>query len=323
MLNSLRSKFRRKNNTSLARRTLDQPGMASFTAAPGITPPPAYTSRPNNSFGTHDIALADSASDPLSFVSFAHSPSLPEREDPYAFLSMFDTIILIDDSASMADRSWHETRQALSHLLPVILGHDKDGIDLYFLNHTSSDVGNAKEGIAAGGYRNIVSVDAVERIFNIVTPRYGTPTGTRCRDILKPYIGKLEVEAKNCRLDGVKPLNIIVITDGVPSDDVESVLLEAAKKLDALSAAPHQVGVQFFQVGNEVGAADALKELDDGLVELTQGGVRDIVDTCTWMAGIDGDGLEGRRELSASGILKIVLGAVVKKLDRQMCSSKV
>ena len=37
----------------------------------------------------------------------------------------------------------------------------------------------------------------------------------------------------------MKPLNLIVLTDGVPSDDVESVLLLAAKKLDKLNALPY------------------------------------------------------------------------------------
>ncbi|KAI9734189.1 MAG: hypothetical protein M1818_006604 [Claussenomyces sp. TS43310] len=249
----------------------------------------------------------------------------PEKEDPYIFLSTFNTLIVIDDSGSMTGRSWRETEQALSQLLPTILAHDQDGIDIFFLNHVSQDPGDPKQGVAAGGYRNVVSVQTVERIFRRVRPAGGTPTGSMCRKILKPYLANLEAEAKMGRIDNVKPLNIIVITDGVPSDDVESILLAAAKKLDALDAAPHQVGVQFFQVGNERGAAEALKELDDGLVDLVQGDVRDIVDTCTWMGGNGGDGsegTEGSRELSASGILKVVLGAVVKKLDRKRCSEE-
>ena len=39
----------------------------------------------------------------------------------------------------------------------------------------------------------------------------------------------------------LKPMNIIVLTDGVPSDDVESVLLSIAKKLDILDAPRFQV----------------------------------------------------------------------------------
>jgi uncharacterized protein YegL len=244
---------------------------------------------------------------------------MTQAEDPYAFLSSFDTIILIDDSGSMAGRSWRETKQALSSLLPTILSHDKDGVDLFFLNHVSSDLGDTKAGIAPGGYRNVSRVSEVDRIFKTVKPGAGTPTGQRCRAILRPYLALLEAEAKKGKIDDVKPLNILAITDGVPSDDVESVLLNAAKKLDALDAAPHQIGVQFFQVGNEEGAKEALIELDDGLVGLVAGGVRDMVDTCTWMGGSSED---GQLKLTSEGILKVVLGAVVKRLDRRRCSAE-
>jgi uncharacterized protein YegL len=219
----------------------------------------------------------------------------------------------------MAGRSWRETSLALSHLLPIIVARDHDGIDIFFLNHISSDPGSVQDGVPSGGYRNVKDVAEVERIFKTVKPGGGTPTGIRCRAILKPYLNKLEAEAKKGKIDEVKPLNILAITDGVPSDDVESVLINAAKKLDALDAAPHQVGVQFFQVGNEEGAAEALKELDDGLGGMVQGGVRDMVDTCTWMGGESSD---GTLKLTAQGMLKVVLGAVVKRLDRRRLSAE-
>lgn len=111
-----------------------------------------------------------------------------------------------------------------------------------------------------------------------------------------------------------KPLNLIVLTDGVPSDDLESVLLATAKKLDKLDAPPYQIGVQFFQVGNEPGAKEALEELDDELSSMVAGGVRDIVDTCTW-AG-DASSSEGGVSLTADGILKVCLGSVNRRLDR-------
>ena len=145
----------------------------------------------------------------------------------------------------------------------------------------------------------------MDRIFASVHPRGGTPTGTRLNAILKPYLSRVESKGS----DAVKPLNIIVITDGQPSDDVESVIINAAKKLDKWDAPPWQVGIQFFQVGEERGAAEALRELDDGLAEMG-GGIRDIVDTVPW-TGQSGTGLNGE------GILKVVLGAVNKRLDRK------
>ncbi|KAF9776729.1 hypothetical protein IL306_005058, partial [Fusarium sp. DS 682] len=39
--------------------------------------------------------------------------SITSAEDRYAFLSTFDTVFVIDDSGSMAGRSWREVRDAL------------------------------------------------------------------------------------------------------------------------------------------------------------------------------------------------------------------
>lgn len=51
-----------------------------------------------------------------------------------------------------------------------------------------------------------------------------------------------------------------------------------AKRLDKADAPPYQVGIRFFQVGNEHGAVEALQELDDGLAGKASG-LRDVVDT--------------------------------------------
>jgi len=239
-------------------------------------------------------------------------------EDPYSFLSTFDTILLVDDSGSMAGRGWREVSQALSTIAPIVTSHDADGIDIYFLNHKSTDSGVPTEGIAPTGYRGIKRAETITEIFARVRPQGGTPTGIRVHHILKPYLAKLEkciAEGRDC-----KPLNLIVLTDGVPSDDVESVLISAAKKLDKLDAPPFQVGVQFFQVGNEEGAKEALEELDDELSNMVEGGIRDIVDTVTFTGGRSSE--EGGVGLTGDGILKTVLGSVVKRLDRRRASGE-
>lgn len=95
----------------------------------------------------------------------------------------------------------------------------------------------------------------------------------------------------------------------------------AAKKLDRLDAAPFQVGVQFFQVGNEEGAKEALEELDDELSNMVEGGIRDIVDTVTWTGGCSSR--DGGIGLTGDAVLKVVLGSVVKRLDRRRASGDV
>ena len=198
----------------------------------------------------------------------------------------------------MAGRSWRETAAALATIAPVCTQHDKDGIDIYFLN--------ARDDKA---YQNIKEAGEVQSIFQTVRPSGGTPTGRRLDAILRPYLR--ECEAKKNNFEDIKPLNIIVITDGVPTDDPESVIVSAAAKLDKLEAPPWQVGIQFFQVGEERGAAEALEELDDGLKDAN--GVRDIVDTVPWKG-------QSSTGLNADGILKVVLGSVNKRLDRKRVS---
>ncbi|KAB5585467.1 hypothetical protein GE09DRAFT_1070847 [Coniochaeta sp. 2T2.1] len=218
----------------------------------------------------------------------------------------------------MAGASWRETRDVLRNIAPVCAAHDADGIDVYFLNTRN----NGPSSDSAGGFLNIKDGAAVNRLFETVRPNKATPTGTRLQAIIRPYVRNLETQLAKHGCDaeaaGVKPMNVIVITDGVPTDDPESVLLGFAKKLDKIDAPPYQLGIQFFQVGNEPGAKDALQELDDNLGKEAGEGVRDMVDTTTW------NGQSGSRPvLTADGILKAVLGAVVKRLDRRRISVEV
>lgn len=232
---------------------------------------------------------------------------------PYAFLAEFDTIFVIDDSGSMAGSRWRETREALAAITPICTQHDADGVDIYFLNHrnTSAYGGQLK------GYENVTAASAVNEIFENVQPGRRTPTGKRLNEILGPYLTRLEATITRCQSTGedasaiVKPLNIIVITDGVPTDDPESVIVSAAKRLDKCNADPWQIGIQFFQVGDDSEAAKNLRELDDALED--EHGIRDMVDTVPWLGA-------GGQKLTGDGILKVLLGAVNKKLDRKRAS---
>lgn len=111
----------------------------------------------------------------------------------------------------------------------------------------------------------------------------------------------------------VKPINIITITDGVFTDDAESIIIKTAQMLDGPScrAIPWQVGIQFFQIGNDEMARQYLEELDEDLGSRCNNlHMRDIVDTVSWR------NRAGKR-LEGDGILKTVLGAVHKRLDRK------
>lgn len=69
-----------------------------------------------------------------------------------------------------------------------------------------------------------------------------------------------------------------------------------------------------FQVGHDKKAAEALKELDDGLVEQ---GVRDMVDTTSF-----GTDERGRKTLDGDAMIKFVLGGVNGRQDKRKVAGR-
>ncbi|KAK0662932.1 hypothetical protein QBC41DRAFT_368204 [Cercophora samala] len=199
---------------------------------------------------------------------------------------------------------WGEVREALAAITPICTKYDSNGVDLYFLNARTPE-GDPKY------YRSIRRSKQIMEIFDKeARPDGWTYTGTRIREILGPYVSNFENAVQSSRRadnTGIKPVNLIVITDGAPSDDPESVIRELARRLDRVDALPHQVGIQFFQVGTDKEAGEALREMDDGLKD-----VRDMVDTVSFNT-LDKRGV---KKLTADGLLKVVLGSVNRRLDR-------
>ena len=218
--------------------------------------------------------------------------NVPVGLTDYSGLSKVDTLFLIDDSGSMIGTNWEQTSVALAAIVPICTAHDSDGVDVYFLNHPKS-------------YKQIRSSEQFLKIVKQVTPFGVTPTGQRLGEILDAYM-KLYRENNS-----IKPLNIIVITDGEPTDPskLERCIVSCGKQLNQLRAPERQVGVQFFQVGGDEAAAEGLEMLDNALSELYR--TRDMVDTISWKDMNGGNGL------TADAILKVVMGAMDKSLDRK------
>ncbi|KAI0278680.1 hypothetical protein BGY98DRAFT_916678, partial [Russula aff. rugulosa BPL654] len=110
-----------------------------------------------------------------------------------------------------------------------------------------------------------------------------------------------------------KPISILVITDGVPTDDPRSVIVEIARRLDVRNVPLRQLGIQFAQIGDDANAAKALKELDDQLGP--DHGVHDTVDTTPFS--------QAESSLRADLIIKIVLGAIDSAIDHGKAPSSV
>ncbi|KAI0381590.1 hypothetical protein F5Y04DRAFT_254896 [Hypomontagnella monticulosa] len=272
------------------------------------SPPPPYTPK--------DADSAIPVSGPNPVVASSTSTAAAEVvDDQYAFLKEFNTIFLIDDSLSMkAENRWAETQKAISAILPICLEHDEDGIDVYFLNHRTDDRGDSSAGAAGTGYRGVRDVRVIQNMFRFVRPSLATPTGMRLDHILRAYLRFYEAQVRRTGGDvySARPINIIVITDGQPTDEPGEIIAQAARRLDEMRAPPHQIGVQFFQVGRDPDATQALRELDDELCRRES--IRDMVDTATFNGANKAD----QPTLTADGILKVVLGAVKRKLDRKV-----
>ncbi|XTI90770.1 hypothetical protein V2W45_1470694 [Cenococcum geophilum] len=146
-----------------------------------------------------------------------------------------------------------KTGKALETITPIYTAYNTDSINIYFLNNPNST-----------HYRNITTPATITKIFTSI--RLIAP------ESVKP-----------------KPINIIVITNREVSDNVESLIIAAAKKLDKYDAP-------------EPGAKEHLKQLNNELAAKEED-LRDIVDTIPFTRD------EGTK-LTANGILKVVLSAV-------------
>ncbi|GMK54964.1 hypothetical protein CspeluHIS016_0200200 [Cutaneotrichosporon spelunceum] len=284
--------------------------MAPVVPVPPRVPPPALSLRraSTTSSSTHTRSASERLSSAIGSLTLGTlaSPSLLDRsgasspasivvngEHALEMLREYDTAFVIDDSSSMLQEGrWEQACTAVRGVIGQACKHDDDGVDVYFLNAGRRD---------AEGVRRPADVD---RLFHGLQPRGATPTGRTLEKILRDYMRRLEAATAAGHDDAVKPLNIIVITDGAPTDDPESVIVSYAKRLDRGDYPLSQVGIQFFQIGNDRAATAALQELDDELGEAH--GIRDMVDTVPY-AG----------ELTPETIVKVLLGGVNRRLDRR------
>jgi len=93
--------------------------------------------------------------------------------------------------------------------------------------------------------------------------------------------------------------------DGAPTDDPESVIMTAARRLDKNNFPLSQVGIQFVQIGTDPEATEALRQLDDELSGKHD--VRDMVDTTPYTG----------QQLTADVLTKILLGGINRRVDRR------
>ncbi|KAJ7895704.1 hypothetical protein B0H13DRAFT_1718964 [Mycena leptocephala] len=207
-------------------------------------------------------------------------------ESALELLRNFQTVLIVDDSRSMKGELWKQAGKALQDLAAVASEYDTDGLEIHFLNST----------VVA---KRVKTAEAVEDVFNKVTPTNSTPMGRKLQSLLESYLAALENNPD------LKRVNYIVITDGAPTDrgetEPELVIVNAAKELDSRNALMSQVGIQFVQVGGNTAATRYLESLDNNL--RTKYNIRDIVDTT--FAPVD----------KPLDMIKILTGGINRRVD--------
>lgn len=216
----------------------------------------------------------------------------PVMPSPAAFrhlerLDKIKTVVLIDDSSSMYDKLWPIAKNALAGVVELNSKYSTEGVDVYFLNN--QEVGH-----------NFKTADAVQRLFDSVDPEGETPIGEKLQFLFNKYLPLVENKHSTHR-----PVTIVVITDGEPTDDPKEVIVNAARRLDRKQARPECFGIQFAQIGDDPDATEALRELDDDLVK--QYGVRDIVDTTPYNPNDP--------NFTTDTLTKILLGSIKRVID--------
>ena len=209
------------------------------------------------------------------------------------------------------ENRWEDTAAALASISEIATKYDSDGIDIHFLNAPEKDVTGVR------------GPEQVLEIFRSDRPLEGgsTPLGSRLDGILRGYLDRYAHARKEAAASTttsaafslkltelIKPLNIVVLTDGDATDDPESVIVSVARELDRLNAPLAQVGIQMFQVGGDPEAEEFLRGLDDDLVAIY--GVRDMVDTTPYRGAGEGN-------FTGEEMLKVLVGAVNRRVDRR------
>ncbi|KAF3930747.1 hypothetical protein ABW19_dt0210384 [Dactylella cylindrospora] len=168
-------------------------------------------------------------------------------------LSLFDIVIYIDDSGSMAFEEGGERIKDLKLILEKVAFaatlFDQDGISLRFMNNDFAQ-------------NNIRTPQQIEQVISQIQFRGLTPMGTSLRQkVLDPLV------VQPGRSNGLqKPILVITITDGQPAGEaenaVEEAILYASNELSRTPYGPGAVSFQFAQVGNDLRAREFLAKLD-------------------------------------------------------------
>ncbi|BGP27524.1 von Willebrand factor, type A domain containing protein [Rhodotorula toruloides] len=240
-----------------------------------------------------------------ALARIAHEWNLPvEIAMDLARLALFDVVLLVDDSGSMAFEEngsrIDDAKLVVSRVATASTLFDTDGMSVFFLN--SPVVGQA-----------ITNEQQAQALVSSVQFSGLTPLGTALKqNILQPLV--VQPAFSNTLR---KPVLVILITDGEPSSEPRTALsqsiLGAKNALSQTRYGPDALSIQLAQVGDDAKARMFLDEVDR---DREVGGLVDVTGTYEW---------ESEQVLRLSGItltpdmwlVKLLLGGINSAYDRK------
>ena len=133
--------------------------------------------------------------------------------------------------------------------------------------------------------------------------------GAKLQAILEGIVDRLDDAIDTPAYGRIKPVNIVVITDGVPTDDPASVIQAAAVRLTEGMHHLNAVGIQFVQIGKDEGADQALMQLCKSPVRVS--GLPVLIPT-SYMISIQGmvDTVPYAETFTSDRLKRILLGGL-------------
>ncbi|KAF8335137.1 hypothetical protein F5887DRAFT_989660 [Amanita rubescens] len=204
----------------------------------------------------------------------------------------YEVLFIVDDSASMRGSRWLEARDALIEIAEYALKLNVRTVSLRFLNNGTYDRGLQgasalmsrfdrvqPNGTSCAGCHYIPDIDRLSMIGS-------TPIGAVLQVVFNEHLNRIDDAVSNPHLySKIPPLDIIVLTDGVPTDDPASVIASAVRRLKNKRYHPNTMGVQFVQIADDPGARPVL-------VDLVKGDNGSIVDTVPYRGVVTSEKLQ-------------------------------
>ena len=172
------------------------------------------------------------------------------EEDSCAYLTRFQTVVLVDDSSSMSGPRWQQASDLLADMTKVVATFNPNGLEIHFLTHADIYV------------KNVTTPELLRELFAMVRPAGDfSSIATLLDRELSKYISSYRRNSK------LRRLNLLVLTNGILDDEDEILeVISQARNRIMVPRAKEQISIQFIQSKFVKAPQTFLEGLDDAYV---------------------------------------------------------